>query len=301
VIHDLKPYPLYQDSGVPWLGRIPEHWATRRIRNVAEMRVSNIDKHVKEGELPVRLCNYVDVYKNDRITERIDFMQGSAQPTEVARFRLRAGDVLLTKDSEVWTDIGVPALVEYEADDLVCAYHLAMLRPTRENLLGSYLFRALQSRGVSTQLHIEANGVTRFGLTRGAIKNVLLALPPLPEQAAIVRFLDYADRRIRHHIRAKKKLIVLLNEQKQVIIHQAVTKGLDPNVRMKPSGVEWLGGGAGALGRDCHSPSVLTVPRKNARLKTHPRCAFPSLPSEYRRAVESHQHLGSASDGHCTS
>ena len=68
-----------------------------------------------------------------------------------------------------------------------------------------------------------------------------VTLPPLPEQAAIVRYLDYVDRRIRRYIRAKQKLIALLNEQKQAIIHQAVTRGLDPNVRLKPSGVEWLG------------------------------------------------------------
>ena len=67
------------------------------------------------------------------------------------------------------------------------------------------------------------------------------ALPPLSEQAAIVRFLDHADRRIRRYIRAKQKLIKLLEEQKQAIIHRAVTRGLDPNVRLKPSGVEWLG------------------------------------------------------------
>ena len=69
----------------------------------------------------------------------------------------------------------------------------------------------------------------------------LPAVPPLPEQAAIVRFLDHADRRIRRYIRAKQKLIKLLEEQKQAIIHRAVTRGLDPNVRLKPSGVEWLG------------------------------------------------------------
>ena len=68
-----------------------------------------------------------------------------------------------------------------------------------------------------------------------------VCIPPYPEQAAIVRFLDHADRRIRRYIRAKQKLIALLEEQEQAIIHQAVTRGLDPNVRIKPSGVEWLG------------------------------------------------------------
>jgi type I restriction enzyme S subunit len=106
---------------------------------------------------------------------------------------------------------------------------------------GGYLFRALQSPPVAYQFHVSANGVTRYGLSHDAIKSVVLPVPPFPEQAAIIRFLDHADRRIRRYIRAKQKLIKLLEEQKQAIIHRAVTRGLDPNVRLKPSGVEWLG------------------------------------------------------------
>ncbi|WP_343425680.1 hypothetical protein [Candidatus Amarolinea dominans] len=99
----------------------------------------------------------------------------------------------------------------------------------------------MQSQGVASQYYVSANGVTRYGLSHDAIKSVLVPVPPPDEQAAIVRYLDYVDRRIRRYIRAKQKLIALLNEQKQGIIHQAVTRGLDPNVRLKPSGVEWLG------------------------------------------------------------
>ncbi len=241
MIADLKPYPTMKDSGVPWLGEVPEKWMVRRLRNAAEMRVSNVDKHTKEDEQPVRLCNYVDVYKNDRIRERMAFMRATATSEEIERFRLETGDVLITKDSETWNDIGVPALVEERADDLICGYHLALLRPFHDRLYGHYLFRALQSTAVSYQFHVEANGVTRYGLSHAAIKSIWLPLPPLPEQAAIVRFLDHADRRIRRYIRAKQKLIKLLEEQKQAIIHRAVTRGLDPNVRLKPSGVEWLG------------------------------------------------------------
>lgn len=151
------------------------------------------------------------------------------------------GDVLITKDSEAWNDIGVPAFVRESADDLVSGYHLALLRPFRGRIAGEFLFRSLQSKGVQYQFHVEANGVTRYGLSHAAIKSVWLPSPPLPEQAAIVRFLDHADRRIRRYIRAMQKLIKLLEEQKQAIIHRAVTRGLDPNVRLKPSGVEWLG------------------------------------------------------------
>jgi len=241
MIPDLKPYPAMKDSGVPWLGEVPEHWGVRRARNAVEMRVSNVDKHTKDNEHPVQLCNYVDVYKNERIRTQMIFMRATATREEIERFKLQRGDVVITKDSETWNDIGVPALVEEPAEDLVCGYHLAILRPFRGLLSGAYLFRALQSTGVSYQFHVEANGVTRYGLSHAAIKAVCLPLPPLREQSAIVRFLDHADRRIRRYIRAKQKLIKLLEEQKQAIIHRAVTRGLNPNVCLKPSGVEWLG------------------------------------------------------------
>ncbi len=241
MINDLNSYFAYKNSGVPRLGDVPEHWEVRRLRYVTEMRVSNVDKHLKDSELPVRLCNYIDVYKNDRINDRISFMRATATPDEIARFLLKLGDVLITKDSEEWNDIGVPALVEYAAQDLICGYHLAILRPRKGLINGAYLLRILQSPGVAYQFHLSANGVTRYGLSHDSIKAALVPLPPLAEQSAIVRFLDHLDRRIRLYIRAKQKLIKLLEEQKQAIIHRAVSRGLDPNVRFKPSGVEWLG------------------------------------------------------------
>lgn len=241
MIDGLRPYPEYKYSGVAWLGEVPGHWDVLRLRNVADMRVSNVDKHSRDDERPVRLCNYVDVYKNDRIRSGMAFMRATATVDEIERFRLRQGDVLITKDSEAWNDIGVPALVEQTADDIISGYHLALLRPFTGRVAGGYLFRALQSTSVAYQFHVEANGVTRYGLSHSAIKSAWLPVPPLVEQAVIVRFLDHADRRIRRYIRAKQKLIKLLEEQKQAIIHRAVTRGLDPNVRLKPSGVEWLG------------------------------------------------------------
>jgi type I restriction enzyme S subunit len=241
VMATLEPYPEVRESGVPWLGEVPEHWEVRRLRTITEIRVSNVDKHIKEGETPVRLCNYVDVYKNDRITERMDFMRATATSEEIAQSRLSWGDVLITKDSETWDDIAVPALVTEPASDLISGYHLALLRPLTGLVSGEYLFRALQSRAVACQFHVEAKGVTRYGLSHQAIGSVRLPLPHIPEQTAIVRYLDYIDRRVRRYVRAKQKLIDLLEEEKQAIIHRAVTRGVDPDVRLKPSGVEWLG------------------------------------------------------------
>ena len=239
MIADLKPYAEYKESGLMWLGQVPGHWETRRLRHACDMRVSNVDKHMKPGETPVRLCNYVEVYKNERIRESTRFMQASASEDERIRFGLRKGDVLITKDSEQWNDIGVPALVEFEAPDVVCGYHLAILR-SRPGLHGSFLHRALESHFIAAQFHVEANGVTRYGLSHGAIQGVAIPLPPPAEQAAIVRFLDWANGRLERAIRAKRKVIALLNEQKQAIIHRAVTRGLDPSVPLKPSGIPWL-------------------------------------------------------------
>ena len=233
-------YSNHQPSVKQWLRDAPDHWATRRIRTVAEMRVSNVDKHTREGEIPVRLCNYVDVYKNDRITQQIPFMRATASEEEIDKFKLNRNDVVITKDSETWDDIGVPALVTEPADDLISGYHLAILRP-RADTYGPYLFWILQSKPTAYQFHAEAKGVTRYGLGHHGIQSALVPHPPLPEQDAIARFLDHASEQIQRYVANKEQLIALLEEQRQAIIHQAVTRGLDPNVRLKPSGVEWLG------------------------------------------------------------
>ena len=246
MIADLKPYPTMTDSRVEWLSQVPAHWKVSRLRNVADVRISNVDKHTREGEVRVRLCNYVDVYKNDHINATMDFMQATAAPDDIERYRLESGDVLVTKDSEAWDDIGVPALVTVPAPDLVSGYHLALLRSRSDQVVGGYLFRAIESNGIAHQFHVLAKGVTRYGLTHAGIKSVWLPVPSRVEQTAIVHFLDHADQRIRRYIRAKQKLITLLEEQKQAVIHEAVTGQIDvrtgrPYSTYKSSDVEWPG------------------------------------------------------------
>ena len=175
----------------------------------------------------------------------VRFMRVTASEQEIERFRLARGNILITKDSEDWRDMGVPALVEYVAADLLCGYHVAILRP-HTAIVGDYLLRALQSRPIAWQFRVAAAGVTRYGLTHNAIRSVRVPLPPLAEQTAIARFFNHADRRIQRYIRAKERLIELLEEQKQAIIHQAVTGQIDvrtgqPYPAYKDSGVEWLG------------------------------------------------------------
>ena len=135
----------------------------------------------------------------------------------------------------------MPALVNESASDLISGYHLALLRPRSEQIMGGYLLRALQSKSLAYQFCIEAKGVTRYGLSHAGIKSIWILLPPIIEQTAIVRYLNYTTERIQSYINAKERLINLLEEQRQAIIQRAVTRGLDPNVRLKPSGIEWLG------------------------------------------------------------
>ncbi len=235
-----KPYAAYKDSGVEWLGEIPAHWEVRRLKTLASVQLSNVDKKSVEGQEIVHLCNYTDVYYNERITRDLDFMSATATPEQVHRFSLRAGDVLITKDSESWTDIAVPAVVADDLPGVLCGYHLAHIRPGANNQ-GAFLSWAFAAVGLRDQFQVSANGITRFGLGGDAIRTGLFAVPPDPEQRAIAAFLDREAGRIDGLVSKKERLIELLQEQRTALITRIVTKGLDPNVPMKDSGVEWLG------------------------------------------------------------
>ena len=243
-----RPYPAYKDSGVEWLGEIPAHWEVNRLKAVASVQLSNVDKKSVEGQEPVRLCNYTDVYYHERITPDLDFMAATATPEQVCRFSLRERDVLITKDSESWTDIAVPAVIAEDMQRVLCGYHLAHIRPHRA-CHGPFLARAFSAIGPRDQFQVAANGITRFGLGGDAITTGVFAMPPEPEQRAIAAFLDRETARIDALVTKKERLIELLQEQRTALITRAVTKGLPSarsgqatrNVHMKDSGVEWLG------------------------------------------------------------
>jgi type I restriction enzyme S subunit len=220
-----KPYPAYKDSGVDWLREIPAHWKVKRLKTVAAVQLSNVDKKSVEGQEPVKLCNYTDVYYNERITPDIEFMSATATRDQMRRFSLRAGDVLITKDSESWTDIAVPAVVVADLPEVLCGYHLAHVRPGGA-YVGAFLSRAFAAIGPRDQFQFAANGITRFGLGGDAIRTGLFAMPPAPEQRAIAAFLDRETARIDALVEKKDRLIELLQEQRTALITRAVTNSL---------------------------------------------------------------------------
>lgn len=237
----LKPYPAYADTDLPWLPKIPKHWDVKRLKQVADVAFSSVDKHSKEDEQPVSLCNYVDVYKNDHITSGIEFMQATASAEEVRKFTLKKDDVMITKDSESWNDIAVPAYVPEDLENVICGYHLALVRPNAKEVDGKFLFRALQARPVSYQFEVEATGITRYGIDQYAIGSTFFPIPPLPEQRTIAAYLDRQTAKVDALIAKKQRLLDLLAEQRAALINRVVTKGLNPTVKMKDSGVAWLG------------------------------------------------------------
>ncbi|MDE0011454.1 MAG: restriction endonuclease subunit S [Candidatus Poribacteria bacterium] len=234
-----RRYPKYKESGVEWIGEIPRHWEVKRLKHVAEILPSNVDKHIYPDEIQVRLCNYTDVYYNDYITVDTVLERGSCKEREFTKFILRKGNVIITKDSETPDDIGVPTFVKDDLDNVVCGYHLTMIRPYA--CLGEFIFRFIQSDRTRRYFEVNSNGITRYGLGKSSIENLLLPIPSDSEQAQIADFLDRKTKQIDALIRIKERWIELLQEQRTALINQVVTKGLDPSVEMKPSGVEWIG------------------------------------------------------------
>ena len=237
----MNRYDSYKDSGVEWIGKIPHHWETGKLKHNSDLRISSVDKHILEEERKVIVCNYTDVYYNEFITSNLPLRKGSCSENEYTNFLLEKGDVIITKDSEVPTDIGVPSLVKDNLENVVCGYHLSIMKPHKTKLVGSYLFRQLQTKRIRSYFEINSNGITRFGLGKSSVLETLLILPSYSEQQEIVSFLDDKTQKIDSLIQQKEKKIELLKEKRTSLINHVVTKGLDSNVEMKDSGVEWIG------------------------------------------------------------
>lgn len=236
----MKQYSTYKPSNVEWLGDVPSHWKVDKLKNYCDIFASNVDKKIEEGEIEVSLCNYVDVYKNEKIDRSIDFMIASATQAEIEKFTLQLNDIILTKDSETPDDIAVPAIVKEVFENFLCGYHLSIIR-CQKKIEPDFLIWALRDLHIATQFHREAVGITRFGLASKHFKNGIFAIPSRAEQTAIAAYLDQATANIDKVIATKQKQLEKLEQYKQSKIHECVTKGLNPDVTLKPSGIDWIG------------------------------------------------------------
>jgi len=233
-------YEDYRDANSRWVDRIPAHWRIERLKFVARPQASNVDKHSKDDEIPVRLCNYTDVYNNAQIIADMDFMEATATQAEIDKFALTDDEVIITKDSESWQDIAVPAHVPNAIEGVLCGYHLTQIRPDQEQLDGRYLYYQLCSAALNRQFQVKANGVTRFGLPAYHIDNAETVIPPIDEQRKIARFLDHKLGQIQALIEKKTKLLEQMEEQRSSVITRAVTEGVDHPDAYRETGFAWL-------------------------------------------------------------
>ncbi len=206
------------------LGEIPEHWELRRLKFLAEVNFSTVDKHSHKEEKQVRLCNYVDVYKHEYITNDFDFMVATATEAEIKRFTVEKGDVIITKDSETAADIAIPALVIEDLENVVCAYHLAHIKPNIELVESEFLFRLFQSKKINSHFEVAAKGVTRHGLSYNDINSVFLPYPStLNEQQEIIKHIKTESRTLDIAISKAEREIELIKEYREAMIAEAVT------------------------------------------------------------------------------
>jgi type I restriction enzyme, S subunit len=230
MIEDLKPYPAYKDSGVPWLGEVPEHWGVRRGKTL--FRCVDVRSVAGREEL-------LTVSSERGVVPRRSAVVTMFRAESYAGHKLCWPGDLVINSLWAWArGLGVSRLHG------IVSTAYGVYRPRVVGDINPWFVHELvRSTSFHWELLVRSKGVwkSRLQLTDESFLGSPFPVPPLAEQASIVRFLDHADRRIRRYIRAKQKLIKLLEEQKQAIIHRAVTRGLDPNVRLKPSGIEWLG------------------------------------------------------------
>ena len=225
----LKPYPDCRSSGVDWLGDVPAHWEIRKLRNIIRPVTSR-----NRPDLPL-----LSVVREKGVILRdvSDFTENHNYiPEDLSNYKIvHTGQFAMNKMKAWQGSYGVS-----QHDGIVSpAYFIFDVDGVQKDFFNT----AIRSK-VYVPFFGQASDGVRIGqwdLSQVRMREITFCVPPSSEQTAIVRYLDHADSRIQSYISAKERLIELLTEQKQAVINQAVTRGLDPNVSLKPSGVEWLG------------------------------------------------------------
>ena len=230
MIADLKPYPEYKESGLQWLGRVPAHWEVERAKSIFQ----SIDLRSKTGNEEL-----LTVSSARGVVPRNTATVTMFKAESYLGYKLCWPDDLVINSLWAW---GGGLGVSSHHGIINSAYGVYRIRPTAR-MTPAFVHQLVRSSPFNWELHVRSKGIwiSRLQLTDESFLDTPMHIPPHSEQAAIVRFIDHADRRIRRYIGVKQKLVKLLEEQKHSIIYGAVAHGLDPNVRLKPSGEAWLG------------------------------------------------------------
>lgn len=224
-----EKYDAYKDSGVEWLGQVPTHWHVTRIKNLFRLVMDFAPKNNNEELLSV----YTDIGVKPR--KELEERGNKASTTDGYLF-VQKGDIVVNK-LLAW--MGAIGLSEYNG---VTSPAYDILRP-KVPMISKFYHNMFRMPVFSSELKKHSRGIMdmRLRLYFDKFGDVLVPSPPFEEQTAIIQFLDQKTAEIDQAIAIKEQQIALLNERKQIVIQKAVTQGLDPNVPMKDSGVEWIG------------------------------------------------------------
>lgn len=240
----MNKYQSYKSSGVEWIGDIPSDWGVYRLGMLGTFSSSGIDKNSNDNEVSVRMVNYTDLVQGKNHypiqTGDKEYMRVTTPDSKLREHRLNKGDMVFIPSSETEVDLGYSSLIDFDEDDIVYSYHILRFRFNKE-VYHFYKKYLVNHFSVLNQFSSEGKGTTRQIIGRNVFNNVRVVLPPLSEQHQIVQFLDEKTELIDKLISTKERKIYLLKEQRTSLINQVVTKGLIPNVKMKDSGVEWIG------------------------------------------------------------
>ncbi len=225
----LRPYPAYRNAGLPWLDRIPDAWEVIR----AKYLFGPIDVRSTTGDEELLTVSAADGVRRRNEKAVTMFMASSY----VGHKLCWPGDLVI---NSLWAWATGFGFSRYHGI-ISSAYGVYRLRPEIAEDF-EYFHQLLRSRAYDWEFTVRSKGiwVSRLQLTDEAFLEMPILVPPVGDRTAIVRFIRHLDQLVNQLIRAKRKMIELLNEQKQAIIHRAVTRGLDPTVTLKPSGIEWL-------------------------------------------------------------
>lgn len=229
MIADLKPYAQYKEFQAPWLTEIPAHWQT--IPGFAAFRENQI-KNVGMTEKQVLSLSYGRI-----ITKSAEKLHGLVPESFETYQIVNPGDIII-RGTDLQNDHTSLRVGLVRNRGIITSAYICL--QTMAQVVQEYGYQLLHALDMTKVFYGLGSGL-RQNLSFLDFKRLPLFMPPPDEQTAIVRFLDHANRRLERAIRAKRKVIALLNEQKQAIIHRAVTRGLDPTVPLKPSGIPWLG------------------------------------------------------------
>lgn len=209
---------------------IPDDWKQLPLGEIGELSTSSVDKKTSPLEATVRLVNYMDVYRHDRIDSELDLMLVTATNAERLRSQVRMGDILFTPSSETPDDIGHSAVVSKELPNTLHSYHTVRLRPADLDAFEvRFLGRVATNRSTLRHFRQRATGSTRYTLSLGDFRSAPIRVPPLPEQRGIAEILDTVDGAIQR----TEELIAKLEKMKKGLLQDLLTRGIDENGELR--------------------------------------------------------------------